>query len=99
MFGLSKKKRETPKRDEIGIIIGALERFISHVEKNDWDKNSAWDFDDHMSVKFFDKRAEAVRLLVFQVSEVFHGEGTDAHTPGGMDVLRAILAALKKERA
>jgi hypothetical protein len=99
MFGLSKKKQETLKRDEMGVIIGALERFISHIEKNDWDKNSAWDFDDHMSVKFLDKRAEAVRQLVFQVSEAFHGEGTDAHSPEGMDVLRAILAALKKERA
>src|SRR5208282_4017778 len=96
MFGLAKKKRE--KVDEVVVIIGALERFISHIEKDDWDKNSAWDFDDHMSIKFDDKRAEAVRQLVFQVSDAFHGDGKEAHSPEGMDVLRAILAALKKER-
>jgi hypothetical protein len=96
MFGLSKKKRE--KVNEIAVIIGALERFISHIEKADWDKNSAWDFDDHMSIKFDDKRAEGVRQLVLQVTDAFHGEGTTAHSPEGIEVLMAILAALKKER-
>ena len=96
MFGLAKKKRE--KIDEVGVIIGALERFISHVEKNDWDKNSAWDFDDHMSIKFDDKRAESVRQFVLQVADAFPGEHPTAHSEIGMDVLRAILAALKKER-
>ena len=95
MFGLSKKKREDI--DEIGVIIGALERFISHVEKNDWDNDSGWDFDDHMSIKFDDKRAEAVRHLVWQVSDAFPDERT-TFSPAGIELLRAILAALKKER-
>ncbi|MEO7299097.1 MAG: hypothetical protein ABI042_11045 [Verrucomicrobiota bacterium] len=95
MFGLSKKKRE--EIDELGVIIGALERFIFHIEKNDWDKDSAWDFDDHMSIKFDDKRAEAVRQLVWQVSDAFPGDDKMAHSPEGINVLKAILAALKKE--
>jgi hypothetical protein len=96
MFGLCKKKRE--KIDEIGVLIGALERFISHVEKNDWDKDSAWDFDDHMSIKFDNKRAEAVRQLVWQVSDAFPCHGAEAHSSAGIDVLRGILDALKRER-
>ena len=96
MFGLAKKKRE--KVDEVGVIIGALERFISHIEKDDWDKNSAWDFDDHMSIKFDDKRAESLRQFVLQVAEAFPGKWPTAHSSEGIDVLREILAALKKER-
>ena len=97
-MGLFKKKQVTPKLDEINIIIGALERFISHIEKDDWDKGSEWDFDDHMSIKFDDKRAESVRQFVFQVSEAFPGKWPTAHSSEGIGVLRAILAALKKER-
>ncbi len=96
MFGLPKKKQE--KVDEIGIIIGALERYISHVEKNDWDKDSGRDFDDHMSIQFDDKRAEAIRQLVYQVADAFPGEFPITYSESGINVLRTILAALKKER-
>ncbi len=96
MFGSSKKKRE--KIDEVGIIIGALERYISHVEKNDWDKDSGRDFDDHMSIQFDDKRAEVIRQLVHQAASAFPGEFPITYSESGMNVLRAILSALKKER-
>jgi hypothetical protein len=98
MFGLPKKKQATPKLDEINIIIGVLERFISHIEKDDWDENSKYDFDDHMSIKFDDKRAESVRQFVLQVSEAFPGKWPTAHSSEGINVLRAILEALKKEK-
>ena len=98
MFGLPKKKQTTSKADEINIIIGALERFVSHLEKNDWDDNSKYDWDDHMSIQFEDKKAEAVRQLCHQVSDAFHGKGMTTYSPEGINILKAILEALKKER-
>jgi hypothetical protein len=90
MFGLAKKKATAPKLDEVVIIIGRLERIVSGTDTRfDWE-----DF----SIQCDDKRAEALRLLFHQVSDSFHGDGMTTFSPAGMDILRAILAALKKER-
>jgi hypothetical protein len=98
MFGLFKKKSPKPKLDEIGIIIEALENFIPRFEKNEWDKNSEWHWDDHMSIQFDDKRAEALRQLCWQVSDAFPGEGMICYSPEGLDLLKTVLKILKKER-
>jgi hypothetical protein len=97
MFGLSSKKEKAPKPDEMAIVIRSLEHYISHVEKNDWDNVSRYEWDDYMGVPFDDKRAEALRILCHQVSDAFHGEGTVTYSPAGMDILRTILVSLKKE--
>jgi hypothetical protein len=90
MFGLSKKKEAAPKLDEVAIIIGRLERILSGTDTRfDWE-----DF----SIQCDDERAEALRLLFHQVSDAFHGDGTATFSSAGMDILRAILVALKKER-
>jgi hypothetical protein len=90
MFGLAKKKETAPKLDEVAIIIGRLERIVSGTDTRfDWE-----DF----SIQCDDKRAEALRLLFQQVSDSFHGDGMTTFSPAGMDILSAILAALKKER-
>ena len=98
MFGLFKKKQEQPKSDELAVIIRSLENYISHVEKNDWDELSRYEWDDHMGIPFDDKRAEALRVLCHQVSDAFGGDGMVTYSPAGIDILRAILFALKKER-
>lgn len=97
MFGLSSKKQKAPKPDEMAIVIRSLEHYISHVEKNDWDDLSRYEWDDYMGVPFDDKRAEALRALCHQVSDAFPGDRMVTYSPAGMDILRAILAALKKE--
>jgi len=75
--------------DEVQILIERLERITSHKETRfDWED---W------SIKCDDKRAEALRQLFYQVSEAFPGDG-GLFSPQGMDVLKSILAALKKER-
>jgi hypothetical protein len=90
MFGLSKKTQESPKPDEVGIFICRLERIISQTaDRTDWED---------MSIQFDDKRAEALRQLFHQVSDAFHGTGMISYSPEGMNVLKAILTALKKER-
>ena len=90
MFGLFKKKHEAPKVDELQLFIDRLERILSHAETK---------FDDEdMCIQFDDKRAEALRLLYHQVSDAFHGDGMKCYSPQGMDILKAILEALKKER-
>jgi hypothetical protein len=98
MFGLFSKKQKAPKPDEMVIVIRSLEHYISHVEKNDWDNLSKYEWDDYMGVPFDDERAEALRLLCHQVSDAFHGKGMTTYSAEGMDILKAILGALKKER-
>jgi hypothetical protein len=91
MFGLSKKKQETPKFDEIAIIIDRLEKITSGRDtRNDWE--------DLFSIQFDDKRAEALRLLFHQVFDAFQTEGTITSSSARMDILKAILTALKTER-
>ena len=90
MFGISKKNKEAPKPDEVGMFIERLERIISQTD-------TRFDWED-MSIQFDDKRAEALRQLFHQVSDAFHGEGMVTYSPAGMEVLKAILEALKKER-
>lgn len=89
MFGLSKKKNDAPKQDEVGLFIDRLERILSQKETDfDWED---------MSISFDDERAEALRLLFHQVSDAFPGD-SKCYSPQGMGILRAILEALKKER-
>lgn len=77
--------------NEINVIITALEKVISHTDtRNDWE--------DLLSIQFDDKRAEALRLLCWQVSDAFHGEDKAIYSQEGMDVLKAILEALKSEQ-
>jgi hypothetical protein len=90
MFGLSKKKPDPPKQDEVGLFIDRLERILSQKETDfDWED---------MSISFDDERAEALRLLFHQVADAFHGDGMKCYSPQGMEILKAILDALKKER-
>ena len=77
--------------NEVNVIIAALEKIISHTDtRNDWE--------DLLSIQFKEKRAEALRQLCWQVSDAFHGEGKSTYSPEGMDVLKAILEALKKNQ-
>lgn len=90
MFGSSKKKETAPKLDEVAHIVGRLERILAGTDTRfDWE-----DF----SIQCDDKRAEALRLLFWDISHAFPGDGMAMFSPAGMDVLRAVLAALKKER-
>ena len=90
MLESSKKKKAVPKLDEVAHIVGRLDRIFAGTDTRfDWE-----DF----SIQCDDKRAEALRLLFWQISDAFHGDGMTMFSPAGMDVLRAILAALKKER-
>ncbi len=77
--------------NEIQVISDRLEKIISHADtRNDWE--------DLLSIQFDDKRAEALRQLFHQISETFPGDDMVIFSPEGMDVLKAILEALKKEQ-
>ena len=75
------------KSNELAVIVDRLEKITSGNDtRNDWE--------DLLSIKFDDKRAEALRQLFHQVSDVFPGEGM-LYSPAGMEILKAILKALK----
>ena len=81
-------KMKTAKLNEVSVIIDRLEKIMSGTDtRNDWE--------DLLSIQFDDKRAEAIRQLLHQVSNVFPGDGMMMFSPAGMDILRAILKALK----
>jgi hypothetical protein len=77
--------------NEINVIITSLEKIFAKTDtRNDWE--------DMLSIQFKDKRAEALRQLLWQVSEAFPGQSPVIYSGEGMDVLKAILEALKKEQ-
>ena len=80
------------KVNEISIVINALEKILSAAE-------SRFDWEDLLSIQFDDVRAEAIRQLCWQISDAFHGEDAKIYSSGGMDILKAILEALKKEQS
>jgi hypothetical protein len=81
-------KKETPKLDEVAVIVDRLEKITSGAgTRNDWE--------DLLSIRFHDERAEALRQLFHAVSDAFPGDGMAIYSPAGMDILRAILKALK----
>jgi len=73
--------------NEIKVIISALERITSRTETRfDWE---------NLTIEMDDKRAEALRQLCWQVSDVFPGNGT-YYSQEGMEVLKSILDVLKR---
>jgi hypothetical protein len=76
---------------EIEVVTTALEKIISKTDtRNDWE--------DMLSIQFKDKRTEALRQLLWKISEVFPGEGAQIYSSEGMNVLTAILESLRKEQ-
>jgi hypothetical protein len=77
--------------NEINVIISALEKIMSKSDtRNDWD--------DMLDIRFKDKRAEKLRHLFWDLSEIFPGSGS-LYSAGGMGILKAILEALKREQS